>query len=140
MQAIAAWLRPHFWHEQPAPTRCWGWAALVWACGAPQPQLAWAQQRHSQPQAVKWRRFEVTTTVTVAEPNGTDKLWSPVPNTSTDWQRTLNNIGVGNATQAGLVSNRARGVRMLHAEFADTATALTLTLVSLLETRNRTVY
>ena len=142
MQAIAAWLQPHFWHERPAPACCWGWGILVRACGAPQPQPlpAWAQQRHFQPHADKWRRFEVTTTVTVAEPNSTDKLCSPAPDTSTDWQRPLDNMRVGNATQAGLVSDSARGARMLHAEFAATVKALTLTLSSLLETRNRTVY
>ena len=51
-----------------------------------------------------------------------------MPDTSTDWQRTLDNMRVGNATQAGLVSDSARGARMLHAEFADTVKALTFTL------------
>ncbi len=103
------------------------------------PLPAWAQQRSFAPQAGNWRRFEVTTTVTVAEPKGINKLWLPVPDISSDWQRTLDNSWSGNATQAGLVSDKTRGVRMLHAEFAETVKAPTLTLTSRLETRNRTV-
>lgn len=109
------------------------------AFAATLPLPALAQQRRFEPQAGNWRRFEVTTTVTVAEPKGTTKLWLPVPDLSTDWQRTLDNSWVGNASQAGLAHDPARGVRMLYAEFNETVKAPTLTLTSLLETRNRTV-
>lgn len=109
------------------------------ALAAALPLPAWAQQRRFEPQAGGWRRFEVTTTVTVADPQGTNKLWLPVPDLSTDWQRTLDNTWAGNATQAGLVTDKARGVRMLYAEFAEAVKAPTLSLISLLETRNRTV-
>jgi transglutaminase-like putative cysteine protease len=109
------------------------------AVAATLPLPAWAQPRRFEPQAGGWRRFEVSTTVTVAEPKGRTQLWLPVPDLSTDWQRTLDNSWVGNATQAGLATDARRGVRMLYAEFAETVKAPTLTLTSVLETRNRSI-
>jgi transglutaminase-like putative cysteine protease len=73
----------------------------------------------------------------VAEPKGATQVWLPVPDLDTDWQRTVDNSWAGNASRAALVSDPARGVRMLHAEFAAGVTAPVLTLTSRVQTRNR---
>jgi transglutaminase-like putative cysteine protease len=102
---------------------------------APLPLLA--QERRFEPQAGGWRSFELTTVVSVPEAKGTTRLWLPVPDLDTDYQKPLDNSWSGNAAQTRLVSDPARGVRMLYAEFAPTAGAPTLTLTSRLQTRDR---
>ena len=103
------------------------------------PIPAFAQERKFEPVAGPWRTFELTTTVTVAEPKGVNKLWLPVPDLDTDWQKTLSNDWSGNATRASLANDPARGVRMVYAEFDAGVTAPTLTVTSKLQTRNRSV-
>ncbi len=105
------------------------------AATMPLPVLA--QQRPFDPQPGPWRTFDVTTTVQVAEPKGDTQLWLPVPDLDTDWQRTVDNSWAGNASRAALVADPARGVRMLHAEFAAGVAAPVLTLTSRVQTRNR---
>ena len=98
-----------------------------------------AQERRFEPRVGPWRTFEVMTTVNVAEPSGRTQIWLPVPDIDSDWQRSLDNSWIGNPTSARLVSDPARGVRMLHAEFAESTIAPTLVLTSRLQTRNRAV-
>jgi transglutaminase-like putative cysteine protease len=98
-----------------------------------------AQERRFEPQVGPWRTFELMTTVNVAEPKGRTQIWLPVPDIDSDWQKSLDNSWIGNASSARLVSDPARGVRMLHAEFAETTAAPTLVLTSRLQTRNRAV-
>jgi transglutaminase-like putative cysteine protease len=100
---------------------------------------ALAQERRFEPRVGPWRTFELTTTVNVAEPKGRTQLWLPVPDVDTEWQKPLDNGWTGNPSSARLVSDPARGVRMLHAEFAETVTAPTLVLTSRFQTRNRSV-
>lgn len=106
------------------------------ALAAAGPLAAFARQRPFAPQPGGWRTFELTTTVTVAEPQGTVRLWLPVPDLDTDWQRTLDNGWTGNGTMR-LVSDPQQGVRMLYAEFAPEVKAPTATLISTVQTRNR---
>jgi transglutaminase-like putative cysteine protease len=101
------------------------------------PLSAAAQERRFEPQAGPWRTFEVTTTVNVPQPQGTTRLWLPVPDVDTDYQHPLDNAWSGNAGSARLVADPASGVRMLLAEFAPEAGAPQLTLVSRLQTRSR---
>ncbi len=110
------------------------------ACAAiPLPWAAAAQERRFEPQVGAWRTFELTTTVNVAEPKGATQLWLPVPDVEGDYQRPLDNSWTTNASQARLVADPVRGVRMLHAEFAAGTPAPTLVLTSRLQTRNRAV-
>ncbi len=101
------------------------------------PQQAGAQERRFAPEVGDWRTFELSTTVNVADVKGATQVWLPVPDLATDYQRTLDNTWVGNATSARLVADPVRGVRMLHAEFAASNTAPTLTLTSRVQTRSR---
>lgn len=98
---------------------------------------ALAQDRRFDPQPGNWRTWEITTTVNVAEVKGATQLWLPIPDLSTDWQRTQDNSWSGNARAARVVADPERGVRMLHAEFAEGEKSPTLVLTSRLQTRNR---
>ena len=78
---------------------------------------AQAQERRFAPQVAGWRTFDVTTTVQVADVQGATRLWLPVPDVESDYQRSVSNDWSGNAANARLVSDPVRGVRMLYAEF-----------------------
>ena len=99
----------------------------------------WAQERRFEPQAGAWRTFEVTTTVNVADVKGATRIWLPLPDVDTDYQKSAESTWSGNATSARIVADPARGVRMLYAEFEPAAGTPTLTLTSRLRTRNRAV-
>lgn len=98
-----------------------------------------AQERRFEPHDGPWRTFEVTTTAQVADVKGSTRVWLPVPDLDTPWQRTLEHTWTGNATQARLVSDAAKGVRMLYAEFAPGIAVPTVTLTSRVQTKNRVV-
>lgn len=112
--------------------------ALLAPAGFAQAQSATPERRFA-PKVANWRSFEVTTTVTVPEAKGTTRLWLPVPDVDSDYQRSGANNWSGNATSARVVSDPKRGVRMLFAEFAATAGAPTLQLTSSVQTRNRAI-
>lgn len=95
--------------------------------------------RRFEPQPGAWRTFELTTTVHVASVKGATRLWLPVPDVDTEYQRSLDNTWSGNAGTTRIAADPARGVRMLYAEFADTVAAPTLQLVSKVQTRSRAV-
>jgi transglutaminase-like putative cysteine protease len=118
--------------------------ALLQACAAvAAPWLAGAagatEQRRFEPRVEGWRSFEVTTTVAVADPQGTTRVWLPVPGLDTDYQRTLDNAWSSNASTCQLVADAARDTRMLCAEFPASVQAPTLQLVSRVQTRSRAV-
>jgi transglutaminase-like putative cysteine protease len=100
---------------------------------------ALAAERRFAPQVEGWRTFALSTTVKVAEVKGTTRLWLPVPDLDTDFQRSLGNSWSGNATSARLVSDGTQGARLLSVEFAADVAAPTLTLTSTVQTRNRAV-
>ena len=100
---------------------------------------AFAQERRFEPQVGAWRTFEVTTTVDVADAMGTCRVWLPVPDVNAEYQQSLDNDWTGNASVARIVSDPARGVRMLYAEFPAGLKAPTLSLTSRVRTRNRAV-
>ena len=55
------------------------------------------------PQVGAWRGFETTTTITVADHQGTTRLWVPLPDVDTGYQRTLGHDWSGNATEIATV-------------------------------------
>lgn len=112
-----------------------GAAATLAAGGLP----ARAQERRFEPEAGPWRRFEVTTTVEVAEPQGTVQLWLPLPDLDTPWQRSLDHSWTGNASSARIAADPARGVRLLHAQFPPAVKTPQLALTSVVQTRSRSV-
>lgn len=132
----------------PHPTRRMALAAGLAAAAPAWPLAALAQgpaqaanpaPRRFEPQVGPWRSFELSTTVNVADVQGVTRLWLPVPGVDSDYQKPLDHSWTGNASQARLVADPARGVRMLYAEFAADVAAPTITLTSRLQTRNRAV-
>ncbi len=103
------------------------------------PRAGFAQTRRFEPGHGDWRSFELTTHVTVPIAKGVTRLWLPVPDIETDWQRVLGHSWTGNATVARIAADAGRNVRMLYAEFASDGPAPELTLTSRLQTRNRVV-
>jgi transglutaminase-like putative cysteine protease len=101
------------------------------------PLRANAQERRFEPAAGDWRHFEVTTVVTVPEAKGATRVWLPVPDLDTPWQQSLDNTWTSNAKAVQLVSDQARGARMVMAEFDPGAGTPALTLTSRVRTRNR---
>jgi transglutaminase-like putative cysteine protease len=91
------------------------------------------------PSTSGWRRFELSTTVTPPAGQGATKVWLPLPDLGTDWQRTIDTRWTGNAASAAVVTDPATGTRLFAAGFDAGETAPSLTLISTVETRNRTI-
>lgn len=102
------------------------------------PGLAQATRRF-EPQPGAWRSFEMTMDIAVADHQGTTRLWLPLPDIETDYQRSLGHSWGGNATTMQLVADAPRGARMLYAEFPEAVKTPTLQLVSRLQTKSRAV-
>lgn len=101
---------------------------------------AWAQsERRFAPEVGAWRRFALNTTVTLPVSKGPTRLWLPLPDVDTDYQRSVDNSWTSNATRVSVVADPSKSVRMLKAEFEAAGVAPELQLTSVLETRNRAV-
>jgi transglutaminase-like putative cysteine protease len=125
--------KPHLSRRTLLASGCAAAATSAW------PLRASAQERRFEPKVGPWRTFELTTQVNVAVAKGSTQIWLPIPDLDTDYQRSIDNQWSGNAASVRVVSDAPRGVRMLHAEFAPSVGAPSLTLVSRLQTRNRAV-
>lgn len=97
------------------------------------------QQRRFEPQVGPWRTFELTMDIAIADHQGVSRVWLPMPDVETEFQRTLEQGWSGNAGAARIVADAPRGVRMLYAEFPATVQAPSLRLSSRVQTRGRAV-
>lgn len=112
----------------------------VAAVALPLPALSQTHApRRFEPQVGPWRSFEMTMDIAVADQQGVTRLWLPLPDVETDYQRSLGHSWSGNASEMRLVADAPRGARMLYAEFPASVTTPTLQLVSRLQTRSRAV-
>ena len=86
-----------------------------------------------------WRIFEVTHRVEVLKPEGTSRVWVPLPSVQErDWIRNMGSLWQGNALNARLLRNPEYGAEMLYAEWAaDEAPVIEVT--SRFATRDRAV-
>jgi transglutaminase-like putative cysteine protease len=98
---------------------------------------AQAAERRFAPAPSDWRSFELTLDVQVADVQGTTRLWLPLPDLDTDYQRTLDSAWSGNARSARIVADPRRDTRMFYAEFDAAQPVITVT--TRLQTRNRVV-
>lgn len=114
-------------------------AALATIPGAALPVFAADAPRQFAPQPGPWRTFEMTTRVDVADAQGMTRVWLPMPDVETDFQKTLSQDWRSNGGEVRIVSDTARGVRMLYAEFPASVKAPQLELVSRMQTRGRAV-
>src|SRR3982750_1022630 len=85
-----------------------------------------AQERRFEPEIGQWRTFDVATTVEVAAVKGVSRVWLPVPDVNSDYQKSLDSTWTGNAEVARIVTDAGSGVRMFSAELSPTAIAPTL--------------
>lgn len=86
-----------------------------------------------------WRLFEVTHRVEVLQPEGTTRVWLPLPSIQEEgWIRTMGNLWQGNALTARLLRNPEYGAEMLYAEWASGEQPV-LEVTSRFATRDRTI-
>ncbi len=115
-----------------------GSAALL--AGASLAPLAHAQApRRFEPRQAGWRTFDLSTAVAVPVAKGATRLWLPLPDLDTGFQRTLDHHWTSNASQVRIVADAGQGVRMLFAEFAASVAAPELKLTSRIQTRDRSI-
>jgi transglutaminase-like putative cysteine protease len=95
--------------------------------------------RRFEPRVEGWRTFDVTTRVTVADVQGATKVWLPIPDVESDYQRAIGHGWTSNAAAVRIVADAERGVRMLHAEFPAGVKDPVLESTSRFRTRNRAV-
>ena len=91
-------------------------------------------------QATRWRRFEVTTRIEVAKPEGVTRVWLPLPLTAdTTWIRPFDNSWSGNATRAEVVRFSNYDAALMHAEWQAGTERPQIEVVSRFATRDRAV-
>jgi transglutaminase-like putative cysteine protease len=86
----------------------------------------------------RWRTFEVTSRVEVADPVGTTRAWIPLPLTAqTDYHKPLGNSWTGNAATARAFRDPKYGAELLYAEWPASQKAPVVEVVSKFATRDR---
>jgi len=86
-----------------------------------------------------WRLFEVTHRVDVLQPEGTTRVWLPLPSVQEEeWIRNMGSLWQGNALTARLLRNPEYGAEMLYAEWAPGEKPV-LEVTSRFATRDRAV-
>lgn len=82
-----------------------------------------------------WRRFEVTTSVQVAQPSGRTRVWLPTPLVDTPYQRTSGDTYRADGGFVEMIEQPADSLDMLVAEWPD-GVAPILTVTSRVATRD----
>jgi len=95
-----------------------------------------AAERKFAPLAGNWRTFEVTTRVDIVKPQGSTKVWLPIPSVNTDWQKSLESSFSSNGT-ARMEDDNTYGAKMLYVEFAAGEAKPFVELTSRIQTQNR---
>ncbi|HPW83654.1 MAG TPA: transglutaminase domain-containing protein [Rhodoferax sp.] len=93
-------------------------------------------ERRFAPLPGNWRTFEVTTRVDIAKPQGSTRVWLPVPSVNSDWQKSLESSYASNG-KARLEDDDTYGARMLYVEFAEGEAQPYVELTSRIQTQNR---
>ncbi|MBT9508026.1 transglutaminase family protein [Rhodoferax sp.] len=101
-------------------------------------QTATPAERQFSPQPGNWRTFEVSTRVDIIKPQGSTRVWLPVPAVNTEWQKSMENRFASNG-RAELMDDKPSGARMLYVEFAENEAAPFVELTSQIQTQNRAV-
>jgi len=99
-------------------------------------QTAAPAERRFAPLPGNWRTFEVTTRVDIAKPQGSTRVWLPVPSVNSDWQKSLESSYASNG-KARLEDDDTYGARMLYVEFAEGEAQPYVELTSRIQTQNR---
>ena len=83
-----------------------------------------------------WRTFEVTTRVDILKPQGSTRVWVPLPSVNSEWQKSLENSFSSNGTTR-MEDDGKTGARMLYAEFAEGLAQPFVEVTSRIQTQNR---
>ncbi|MCJ0763891.1 transglutaminase-like domain-containing protein [Variovorax terrae] len=94
--------------------------------------------RQFSPRPGEWRTFEVTTRVDLLQPQGTTRVWVPLPSVNSGWQRSLESSYASNG-QARLATEAQEGARMVYAEFAGSEARPFVEVTSRVQTQSRAV-
>jgi transglutaminase-like putative cysteine protease len=104
------------------------------AVAAASASLPWREALAQAP----WRTFEVTTRVDLVLPQGSSRIWLPLPLAAQiEWHRDLGSSWKGNAARAEVMKEPKYGVTMLYAEWPASQAAPSLELTSRFATRDR---
>ncbi|APV48824.1 transglutaminase [Betaproteobacteria bacterium GR16-43] len=112
-------------------------AALAAPALAGLPRFAIAQQLPFDPQPAKWRTFELTSRVELANPKGVTTVWIPLPSVESDYQDVLGNEWKGNAVRMMVVADGNSGAKMLRAEWGTDEGKPWVEVTSRVKTQNR---
>jgi len=103
------------------------------------PRFARAQQPSFDPKpSTGWRTFEVTTRVELQWPEGTSRVWIPVPSVENSYQKVLGTTWSGNGS-VRLASDGKYGANMVAAEWNPSEKNPVVEVVSSFSTINRAV-
>jgi len=102
------------------------------------PRLARAQQAFDPKPSAGWRTFEVTTRVELQWPEGTSRVWIPVPSVESSYQKVLGTTWSGNGS-VRLASDGKYGANMVAAEWDPSDKNPVVEVVSTFSTINRAV-
>ncbi len=108
-----------------------------WLClQATAPALADTPQREFNPQPGKWRTFEVTTRVDILNIDGMTRVWLPVPNINSHWQKSESSSFSSNGSTR-LHTDTLQNVQMLQTEFPANLEKPFVEITSRVQTQNR---
>src|SRR6266567_4072778 len=113
--------------------------SAILSTAAALPKLSFAQSAFDPRPTDKWRTFEVTTRVEIVFPEGTTRVWLPVPSVDSGYQKTIDNAWSGNTTNATIVHDGKYGAGMLYAEWPTAEKNPVIELYSRFATRDRAV-
>src|SRR6266487_7166725 len=113
--------------------------SAILSTAAALPKLSFAQSAFDPRPTDKWRSFEVTTRVEIVFPEGTTRVWLPVPSVDSGYQKTIDNAWSGNAQVAKLMHDGKYGAGMLYAEWPTAEKNPLVELYSRFATRDRAV-
>src|SRR5262245_11144680 len=102
----------------------------------PVSRLAVAQQLPFDPKPSGWRTFEVTTRVELQFPEGTSRVWVPVPSVEGPYQKVLSSSWSGNGS-IQLARDGKYGAKMVAAEWSPTQKDPMVEVTSTISTINR---
>jgi transglutaminase-like putative cysteine protease len=111
-------------------------ASVALAAGLP--RLALAEVRFA-PQPAKWRNFEITTRIEIAEVAGKTQAWIPLPSVNErDWSKSTGNQWTSNGKTA-IARDPVYGAAMLHVAWDESEKAPVAEVISKISTQDRAV-
>jgi transglutaminase-like putative cysteine protease len=113
-------------------------ALASWPFVAARTAFAAAERTLFNPRPNDWRTFDVTTTVTVRQPQGATQLWLPLSSIQTDWQQSVD-LRVDTNGDVFPAQDPQYGARLLAAVFTADETTPTLTVTERVKMKNRAV-